>query len=256
VVALAPHHRRRPEVDRFTMPSLSRWGPRSRRRAALENAEPVAVDLHELARRRTAHLAALEQWTRQAVDAGTDPVEVLRVVDDSFPLRVLSYAALNVAANTSIAVGGSVDATRDSPAVAVPAAPGRAVRARARAILTAHLHPGSVWFRNSLRAAVGLTLALLVARLGGFDNAFWVVLGTLAVLRSNVAGTGRSAVQAVAGNILGVVVAAGLMAVAAAEPVRCGRSSWSACSSRRTRDGGALRRGPGIVQRHGGGARR
>lgn len=183
---------------------------------ALERSTPLALDLRALDRCRTDHLAALERWTRSAATAGATPAQVLHVVDDSFPLRVLSYAALNVAANTAIAVGAPELPDRDAPSASVPDA--EATRTRGLAILTAHLHPGSVWFRNSLRAAVGLTLALVVARLGQFDNAFWVVLGTLAVLRSNAAGTGRSAVQAVAGNIVGVLVAAGLVAVSAGQP--------------------------------------
>src|SRR6202035_6164050 len=46
------------------------------------------------------------------------------------------------------------------------------------------------------------------------SHAFWVVLGTIQVLRSNALGTGRTVIQAIAGNAIGVVIG-GLFAVVA-----------------------------------------
>ena len=54
----------------------------------------------------------------------------------------------------------------------------------ARTVRT-HLAPASSVLHNSLRVALGLALAVLLARLLQLDHAFWVVLGTLSVLRSN-----------------------------------------------------------------------
>jgi fusaric acid resistance family protein len=42
------------------------------------------------------------------------------------------------------------------------------------------------------------------------EHSFWVVLGTLSVLRSNALGTGRTALLAILGTVVGFVVAAGL----------------------------------------------
>jgi uncharacterized membrane protein YccC len=68
-----------------------------------------------------------------------------------------------------------------------------------------------VWFRNSLRGAVGLALAVYIAQRTGLQHGFWVVLGTLSVLRSNALGTGRSIVGALAGTAVGILVGAVLV---------------------------------------------
>jgi uncharacterized membrane protein YccC len=65
-----------------------------------------------------------------------------------------------------------------------------------------------VWFRNSLRGAVGLALAVYIAQRTGLQHGFWVVLGTLSVLRSNALNTGRSIVSALAGTAIGIVLGA------------------------------------------------
>jgi uncharacterized membrane protein YccC len=69
----------------------------------------------------------------------------------------------------------------------------------------------SVWLRNSLRGAVGVAAAVLVAKVTGVQHGFWVVLGTLAVLRSNALGTGAIALRAVAGTSLGFIVGGALL---------------------------------------------
>jgi uncharacterized membrane protein YccC len=69
----------------------------------------------------------------------------------------------------------------------------------------------SVWFRNALRGAIGLSLAVLVVELTDVQHGFWVVLGTLSVLRSNALGTGANALRAVGGTALGVVVGSAIM---------------------------------------------
>ena len=68
--------------------------------------------------------------------------------------------------------------------------------------------PHSIWFRNSVRGAVGLAGAVLVAHVAHLHNAFWVVLATLAVLRSNALGTSSTVIREVAGTVVGVVVGA------------------------------------------------
>jgi uncharacterized membrane protein YccC len=62
--------------------------------------------------------------------------------------------------------------------------------------------------------AIGLALAVWVAREFDLSHGFWVVLGTIQVLRSNALATGRTAVQAIAGNAIGVLVG-GLFALLA-----------------------------------------
>ena len=74
-----------------------------------------------------------------------------------------------------------------------------------------HLSFHSIWFRNALRGAIGLALAVLVVELIDVQHGFWVVLGTLSVLRSNALGTGAIALRAVLGTALGVVVGSAIM---------------------------------------------
>ncbi|MGN6793398.1 MAG: FUSC family protein [Streptosporangiaceae bacterium] len=87
--------------------------------------------------------------------------------------------------------------------------PGSLSAAESRA--AAHVQPHSVWLRNSIRAAAGLGLAVLVARLTGVQHSFWVVLGTLSVLRSNALSTGQDSLRALAGTVVGLVVGAGIL---------------------------------------------
>jgi hypothetical protein len=69
----------------------------------------------------------------------------------------------------------------------------------------------SVWFRNALRGATALALAVAVVEVTNVEHGFWVVLGTLSVLRSNALGTGSTALRAVAGTTVGFVIGAAIM---------------------------------------------
>jgi uncharacterized membrane protein YccC len=77
--------------------------------------------------------------------------------------------------------------------------------------LLSHLSFRSVWFRNALRGAIGLALAVGVIEITNVQHGFWVVLGTMSVLRSNALGTGATAARAVGGTALGFVIGSVLM---------------------------------------------
>jgi uncharacterized membrane protein YccC len=64
----------------------------------------------------------------------------------------------------------------------------------------------SVWFRNSVRGAVALAAAVAVAKLTDVQHAFWVVLGTLSVLRTSASATGATAMRALTGTIVGFAI--------------------------------------------------
>jgi uncharacterized membrane protein YccC len=53
-----------------------------------------------------------------------------------------------------------------------------------------------------------LAVAVYIAQRTGLQHGFWVVLGTLSVLRSNALGTGWSIVSALAGTAVGIVLGA------------------------------------------------
>ena len=78
-------------------------------------------------------------------------------------------------------------------------------------VLTRHASIRSVWFLNSLRASLALAVAVLVADVSGVQHGFWVVLGTLSVLRTNAASTESTALRALGGTVIGFVVGALLM---------------------------------------------
>ncbi len=133
------------------------------------------------------------------VDASTDPASALAAVDPTYPVRMLAFA-LEMLADVALDTlgperGGTGAVARWSVTL----------RSFAR-VAAGHLTPRSVWFRNSVRGAVALALAVLVVEVTTVEHGFWVVLGTLSVLRSNALGTGATAVRAVLGTAIGFLV--------------------------------------------------
>ena len=133
------------------------------------------------------------------VDASTDPATALDRLDPTYPARMLAFALEMLAEGVLDALGpGTVGTAPMARAVA-------ALRSFCR-VAAGHLTPRSVWFRNSVRGAVGLSLAVLVVEVTTVQHGFWVVLGTLSVLRSNALGTGATALRAVLGTAIGFLV--------------------------------------------------
>jgi uncharacterized membrane protein YccC len=83
--------------------------------------------------------------------------------------------------------------------------------AGAAVVVTRHASIRSVWFLNSLRGALALAVAVAVADVSGLQHGFWVVLGTLSVLRTSAASTGATALRALAGTVVGFIVGAVLL---------------------------------------------
>jgi uncharacterized membrane protein YccC len=115
-----------------------------------------------------------------------------------------------------IAVGMVADAALES-AGAEPASdrrvsmPGGWSAHKIRHRVLSHLSFRSVWFRNALRGAAGLALAVTVVEITDVAHGFWVVLGTLSVLRSNALGTGATALRAIGGTTIGFVIGSVIM---------------------------------------------
>ncbi len=74
-----------------------------------------------------------------------------------------------------------------------------------------HASLRSVWFVNSLRGSLALAAAVAVAGVSSVQHGFWVVLGTLSVLRTNASATGATALRALAGTALGFAVGGALL---------------------------------------------
>ena len=62
-----------------------------------------------------------------------------------------------------------------------------------------------------MRGALALAVAVAVADLSGAEHAFWVVLGTLSVLRTSAAATGATALRALLGTAVGFAIGAALV---------------------------------------------
>ena len=123
-----------------------------------------------------------------------------------FRIRGLTYSARQVAGYALRATGADAPELGDSD-LAEPS-PARAALEATEQLAVEHASVRSVWFQNSVRGAAGLAVAVYIAQRTGLQHSFWVVLGTLSVLRSNALGTGWSILSALAGTAVGIVVGA------------------------------------------------
>jgi uncharacterized membrane protein YccC len=162
--------------------------------------------------------AAVAVATAQAADGAVTRAEmldehveeVIDALDPSFRAQEVSFVVASIGANVDAAAQAERRSWPDRLLGRQPnGLPGTLSSAQERAL--AHFEPHSVWLHNSVRGAVGLGLAVLVANLTGVQHSFWVVLGTLSVLRSNALNTGQNALRAVLGTTGGVLVGALLL---------------------------------------------
>jgi len=187
--------------------------------AALRASAEVLVggappDIRAVAEARDRHRTALDGWGQRELHAGRPTEEVLEGLDVDHTLRVVAYLTIAAATNAVIAAGGDPEIDPRLP-VSAPRLGGiTGVMVRIQRTVASHLEASSTVMQNSLRVALGLALAVVIARTLGLSHAFWVVLGTLQVLRSSALGTGRTTLQALAGNVIGVAIG-GLFAVLA-----------------------------------------
>jgi uncharacterized membrane protein YccC len=115
----------------------------------------------------------------------------------------VTYSARQLAGYALLATGAEAPEL-GAHDLAQPAA-SRATLEATEQLAADHASLRSVWFQNSVRGAAGLAIAVYIAQRTGVQHAFWVVLGTLSVLRSNALGTGRTIVSALAGTAVGLV---------------------------------------------------
>jgi uncharacterized membrane protein YccC len=171
-------------------------------------------DTDELIRQREACAA----YHLSAAPAGDyDSVEVIARL--TFHAQAISIAVQAIVADTLIATRRAdpetVAARRRGWYGAQPegTVAERRVAALSGAIgvVARHASFRSVWLQNSLRGSLALAAAVLVADLSGVQHGFWVVLGTLSVLRSNAASTESTALRALGGTVIGFVAGALLL---------------------------------------------
>ncbi|MBV9194237.1 MAG: FUSC family protein [Solirubrobacterales bacterium] len=136
----------------------------------------------------------------------------------SFHAHSIAVTALAIDADALLATG-IADAdwvaearTRWFGGETLPDPAGRLGRThRFAGVAARHASVRSVWFVNSLRGAVALAAAVAVADLSSVQHGFWVVLGTLSVLRTNAAATGATALRALLGTVVGFAIGGALL---------------------------------------------
>jgi hypothetical protein len=130
--------------------------------------------------------------------AAPDDQELESQLQRTFRIRAITFTAAQIAGYARTASGG---------------APRPPVRRALRELVAEDLSGRSVWLRNSIRGAAGLAVAVFIAQRAGLQHSFWVVLGTLSVLRSNALNTGQNVLRGLLGTVAGFVVGAGILAV-------------------------------------------
>ncbi|MGW0995728.1 FUSC family protein [Streptomyces sp. NPDC002523] len=141
---------------------------------------------------------------------GLDHDTFVDSLDVSFRAQEVAFVVLQIAQNVDTARAAHQRSWPDRLLGRVPGAPiAPLTSATERAV--AHMEPHSVWLHNSIRGAVGLGIAVVLADVTGVQHAFWVILGTLSVLRSNALNTGQNAFRALGGTLVGSVLGAGVL---------------------------------------------
>jgi uncharacterized membrane protein YccC len=180
--------------------------------ADLFEGREVEPDLEWLNRARFASVAHQRELSG-------DPDRLRRDSAHAFHAQVIAIAAQAAAIDAMIAVRRADPETIDTERRRWFGAPPAGVTrtgmwgtlAAAAGFIARHASVRSVWFRNSARGAIALAVAVAVADLTGVQHGFWVVLGTLSVLRTNAASTGSTVLRALLGTAAGFAAGAALL---------------------------------------------
>lgn len=147
---------------------------------------------------RLADAAHAVTWTTENLKvSGRDAVTELAAHN---AVRVLSISAASM---QQLAVR-TTGAESNAPTLGLP------LEATVPEQLRANLTVRSFWFRNAIRSAIAVTVALVIARLLGLQHGIWVAMAALSVIQVSFSnqGTERSALRMALGGAGGVVVAA------------------------------------------------
>ncbi len=137
--------------------------------------------------------------------------ELVSSLEPSFRAHELTFAITAIAENIEVTLAAQQRTWwQKLLGRTPPGSDGALASAQQRA--GAHVERHSVWLHNSVRGAIGLGGAVLIADLSGAQHSFWIVLGTLSVLRSNALNTGQNVIRGLLGTALGFVVGGVLVA--------------------------------------------
>ncbi len=173
----------------------------------------VIRDIDRLERARAASSAHLREQAGDGPGVGASAAHAVDAQSIAVAARAAAGDALIAARRAdpeTVAVQRRIwyGQQEDGP----PPTEGRlAALAGAAGVAARHASLRSVWFRGSARGALALAAAVAIADLSGVQHAFWVVLGTLSVLRTSAASTGSTVMRALAGTVVGFAIGAALM---------------------------------------------
>ena len=186
----------------------------SRSLAGLEDALVALAGARErLERNATSDLPVPTVAGATGGEGRLDPMpEVITALEPSFRAHELSFATALIGSNVGLMAAADRRGWGDRLLGREPSGTRGSLMAAQERVL-AHVDRHSVWLHNSLRGAIGLGLAVLVADLSGVQHGFWVVLGTLSVLRSKALNTGQNVLRSLIGTVGGFVIG-GLLLVA------------------------------------------
>ncbi|GIF62639.1 FUSC family protein [Asanoa ishikariensis] len=176
----------------------------------LERPETSPDALHAAHRRLDAALSRVGRETTEMLPEGRMADEgrmatFVSALAPSFRVQEVAYAIRLVARDVELSVAAERRTWFQRFLGQQPGGlAGPLSTARERAM--AHLERHSTWLHNSLRGAVGVAVAVIVVHYTDVQHSFWVIFGTLAVLRSNALATGQNAVRAILGTIVGFVI--------------------------------------------------
>ena len=180
----------------------------------LEDPQRTRMALRKSVERMRTALAQLEEATTALLLTGESPggdhdgalaERVVSSLDPSFRAQQLSFIVDQIASRAELAAAAARRSWTDRLLGRQPEGV-QGLLAEAHEQAGAYIERHSLTLQNSVRGAVALALAVLVADLTTVQHGFWVVFGTLAVLRSNALSTGQNILRALAGTAVGFAV--------------------------------------------------
>jgi hypothetical protein len=136
--------------------------------------------------------------------------EFVTSLEPSFRAQEMSFAIAALGANVEATLAAERRTWWEQLVGRQPSGVGGAL-ASAQERAGAHFDRHSAALQSSVRGAIGLGIAVFVADATGVQHSFWVVLGTLSVLRSNALTTGQTALRGIAGTAVGFVIGGALV---------------------------------------------
>jgi uncharacterized membrane protein YccC len=166
------------------------------------------VAMSEMERHLEHHLSLADRPSEMSTVPSNDNMveRFLAALEFSFRSREIGYATERIATDVEHAITAERRGFFERLLGHEPG--GTSPWSSARARIGSHLQRHSVWLHNSVRGAIGLAIAILIAEEISVEHSFWVILGTLSVLRSNALNTGQNALRAVLGTLVGFILGA------------------------------------------------